>query len=241
MKDSVTSLPICKIGLFTIHSLHCHYKYYITEMEKSLENINCFKIRVKCKIPVATSSILISSVQFSRSVMSNSLWPHKSQHARPPCPSSPPGVYSNSCPLNQWCHPTISPSVFPFSSCLQSFPASGSFPMSQLFAWSGQSTGVSASTSVLPMNTRDWSPLRWTGWISLLSKGLSRVLSNTTVQFLTLKKKKSLWFRTSRFASAWVLSSFYWLRVAGQCWSAGSLRQVSIWAWAEDQDKKDES
>ena len=122
-----------------------------------------------------------NSVQFS-SVMSESLPPSGLQHARPPCPSSTPGVYSNSCPLSQWCHPTISSSVVPFSPHLQSFPASGYFPMSQLFASGGQSIGVSTSTSVLPVNTQDWSPLGWTGWISLLSKELSRVFSNTTVQ-----------------------------------------------------------
>ena len=120
--------------------------------------------------------------QFSRSVMSNSLRLHELQHARPPCPSPTPGVHSNSCPLSRWCHATISPSVVPFSSCLQSFPASESFQMSQLFTWGGQSIGVSASTSVLPMNTQDCFPLGWTGWISLQSKGLSRVFSNTTVQ-----------------------------------------------------------
>ena len=123
-----------------------------------------------------------SSVQFSHSVMSNSLRPHELQHARPPCPSPTPGVYLNSCPLSRWCHPAISSSVIPFSSCPQSLPASGSFPMSQLFAWCGQSIGVSASASVLPMNIQDWSPLGWTGWISLQSKGLSSVFSNTTVQ-----------------------------------------------------------
>ena len=123
-----------------------------------------------------------TSVQFSRSVMSNSLWPHGPQYTRSPCPSSIPGVYPNSCPLSWWCHPTISSSVFPFPSCLQYFPASESFPMSQFFAWGGQSIGVSASISDLPMNTQDWSPLGWTGWISLQSKGLSRVFSNTTVQ-----------------------------------------------------------
>ena len=122
------------------------------------------------------------SVQFSLSVVSDSLWPHKLQHARPPCPSPTPGIYSNSCPLSQWCHPAISSSVVPFSSCLQSFPASRSFPMSQLFKSGGQSIGVSASASVLLMNTQDWSHLGWTGWISLQSKGLSRVFSNTTVQ-----------------------------------------------------------
>ena len=122
------------------------------------------------------------SVQFSRSVMSDSLRPRESQHARPPCPSPTPGVYSNSCPLSRWCHLAISSSAIPFSSCPQSLPTSGSFPMSQLFAWGGQRIGVSASTSVLPMNTQDWSPLGWTGWISLQSKGLARVFSNTTVQ-----------------------------------------------------------
>ena len=122
------------------------------------------------------------SVQFSRSLVSDSLQPHESQHARPPCPSPPPGVYSNSCPLSQWCHPAISSSLVPFSSCPQSLTASGSFPVSQLFAWGGQSIGVSASASALPVNTQDWSPLGWTGWISLQSKGLSRVFSNTTVK-----------------------------------------------------------
>ena len=123
-----------------------------------------------------------SSVQFSCLVMSDSLWPHEPQHARPPCPSPTPGVHPTPCPLSRWCHPAISSSVVPFSSCLQSFPASGSFPMSQLFAPGGQSIGVSASTSVLPMNSQGWSPLGWTGWISLQSQGLSRVFSNTTVQ-----------------------------------------------------------
>ena len=128
-------------------------------------------------------SIFICSVQFS-SVQSLScvrLWPHGLQHARPPCPSPTPRVYPTSCPLSRWCHPTISSSVIPFSR-LQSFPASGSFQMSQFFASGGQSIGVSASTSLLPMNTQDWCPLRWTGWISLQSKGLSRAFSNTTVQ-----------------------------------------------------------
>ena len=114
--------------------------------------------------------------------MSDSLWPHGLQHARPPCPSPTPGVHSDSRPSSQWCHPAISSSVILFSSCPQSLPASGSFPMSQLFTWGGQSTGVSASASFLPKNTQDWSPSEWTGWISLQSKGLSRVFSNTTVQ-----------------------------------------------------------
>ena len=125
---------------------------------------------------------LLSSVQFSRSVVSDSLWPHESQHARPPCPSPTPGVYSNSCPSSRWCHQAISSSVVPFSSCPQSLPAWRSSPVSQLFTWGSQSTGVSASASILPVNTQDWSPSGWTGWISLQSMGLSRVFSNTTVQ-----------------------------------------------------------
>ena len=126
--------------------------------------------------------VQFSSIQFSQSVMSDSLRPHGLQHVRPPCPSPTAGVYSNSCPLNRWCHPTISSSVIPFSSLLQSFPASGSFPMSRLFASGGQNIGVSALTSVLPMNVQDWLPLGLTGWISLQSKGLSWVFFNTTVQ-----------------------------------------------------------
>ena len=128
------------------------------------------------------SAVIFSSVQFSRSVASDSLRPHELQHARPPCPSPTPGVYSNSCPSSQWCHPAISSSVIPFFSRPQSLPGSGSFPVSQLFAWGGQSTGVSASASVLPMNTQDWSPSVWTVWSSLQSKGLSRVFANTIVQ-----------------------------------------------------------
>ena len=123
-----------------------------------------------------------SSIQFSRLVVSDSLWPHELQLARPPCPSPTPGVHSNSRPSSQWCHPTTSSSVVPFSSCPKSLPASESFPMSQLFSWGGQSTGVSALASFLPKNTQDWSPLGWIGWISLQSKGLSKVFSNTTVQ-----------------------------------------------------------
>ena len=124
----------------------------------------------------------VSSVQSSHSVVSDSLRPHGLQHDRPPCPSPTPGVYSHSCPLSLWCRPTILSSVVPFSSGLQSFPASGSFPVSQFITSGGQSIGVSASAPVLPVNIQDWFPLGWTGWISLLSKGLSRVFSNTTVQ-----------------------------------------------------------
>ena len=127
------------------------------------------------------SSTQFSSVQFSHSVVCDSSWPHGPQQARPPCPSPTPRVYSYSSPLSRWCHPTISGSVISFSTCLQSFPASGCFKTSQFFASDSQSIGISASTSVLPMNTQDWS-LGWTGWISLQSKGLSRVFSNTTVQ-----------------------------------------------------------
>ena len=126
--------------------------------------------------------VIIYMLLFNHSVVSDSLRPHKPQHTRPPCPSPTPGVHRNPCPLNQWCHPTISSSVIPFSSCHQSLPASGSLQISQLFISCGQRIGVSASTSVLPMNTQDWSLLGWTGWISSQSKGLSRVFSNTTVQ-----------------------------------------------------------
>ena len=124
----------------------------------------------------------LSSVQFSHAVMSDSLRPHGLQHTRPNCPSPISRACSNSCPLSQWCHPTISSFVVPFSSCFQSSPASGSFPVSQLFASRGQRIGVSASASVLSTNLQGWFPLGWTGWISLQSKGLSRVFSNTTLQ-----------------------------------------------------------
>ena len=123
-----------------------------------------------------------SSVQFSLSVVSDSLWPNELQHARPPCPSSTSRVHSNSCPSSRWCHLVISSSVVPFSSCTQSLPASETFPVHQLFAWGSQSIGVSASASVLLKNIQDQTPLEWTGWISLQSKGLSRVFSNTTFQ-----------------------------------------------------------
>ena len=126
--------------------------------------------------------IFFSSVQFSRSVVSDSLRLRESQHAGPPCASPTPGVHSDSHPSSQWCHPAISSSIVPFSSCLQSLPASESFPMSQLFAWGGQSIGVSALASFPPKKSQGWSPSEWTGWISLQSKGLSRVFSNITVQ-----------------------------------------------------------
>ena len=140
--------------------------------------------------------LLFMKIQFSRSVVSDSLLPHGLQHARLPCWSPTPGVYSKSCPLSWWCHPTIASSVIPFSSHLQPFPASGAFQMSQFSASGGQSMGVSASASVLPKNIQDWFPLGWTGWISLLSKGLSRVFSNTTVQkHQFISAQLSLWRR----------------------------------------------
>ena len=143
-------------------------------------------------------------VQFSRSVVSESLRPHEPKHTRPPCPSPTPGVYSNACPLSRWCHPTISSSVIPFSSCHQSFTASGSFPVSQLFASGGQSIGVSASASALPMNIQDWFPLAWTGLNSLQSQGLSRVSSNTTVQkHQFFGTQLSLW--SSSHIHSWLL------------------------------------
>ena len=137
---------------------------------------------VQCSSISQLCPVLCDPMNCILSVVSSSLWPHELQHTRPACLSPTPGVHSNSCPLREWCQPTISSSVVPFSSCLQSFPASGSFQMNQFFTSSGQSIGVSASTSVLPMNAQHWSPLGRTGWISLQSKGLSGVFSNTTVQ-----------------------------------------------------------
>ena len=145
-------------------------------MEKKKKNWSIFPLSQLHSQPLATNP-----VQFS-SVVTEFLWPHGLQNARLPCPPPTPTVYPKSCPLSRWCHPTISFSVFPFSFCLQSFPSSGSFQMNQPFASRGQRIGVSASTSVLSMNIQDWSPLGWTGWTSLQFKGLSRILSNTTVQ-----------------------------------------------------------
>ena len=145
------------------------------ELEKKQEGSEVLRLHFLFFFPFSSVAQLCPTLcELSRT--------HEPQHARPPCPSPTPGVYPNPCPSSQWCHPTISSSVVPFSSCLQSFPALGSIQMSQLFTSGGQSTGVSASASVLPMNTQDWSPLGWTGWISLQSKGLSRVFSNTIVQ-----------------------------------------------------------
>ena len=147
-------------------------QYYICFLPKSLI------IVIFPNIHIIDHSSIPSSVQVSRSVFSDSLQPHESQHARPPCPSTTLGAYPTSCSSSRYCHPAISASVIPFSSCPQSLPASESFPISQLFTWGGQSIGVSASASVLPMNTQDWSPLEWTGWISLQSKGLSSLLQH---------------------------------------------------------------
>ena len=149
----------------------CHFHLYWREV-KLRDLVSCLRFH----------NWSLGSVQFSHSVVSDSLWPREPQNARPPCLSPTPGVHPNPCALSRWCHPTISSSVVPFSFCPQSFPASGSFQKSQFCASRGQSIGVSASISVPPMNTQDWSPLGWTGWISLQSKGLSRVFSNTTVQ-----------------------------------------------------------
>ena len=149
-------------------------------------NIQMFRRKLNIHIPEWVPNYFLhlipfSSLQFSHTVVSDSLRPNESQNTRPPCPSPTPGVHSDSSPSSQWCHPAISSSVVPFSYS-PFLPASGSFPMSQLFTWGGQSIGLSALASVLPMNTQDWSPLEWIGWTSLKSKGLSRVFSNTTVQ-----------------------------------------------------------
>ena len=153
---------------------------------------------------LATANLWFSSVQFSCSVVSYFLRPHESQHTRPPCPSPTPGVHSDSRPSSQWCHPAISSSVVPFYSCPQPLPVSESFPVSQLFTRGGQSTRVSALASLLPKKSRGWSPSEWTGWISLQSKGLSRVFSNTTLQ-------KHQFFGTQLFFSPTLTSIHdYW-------------------------------
>ena len=161
-------------------------RVFITELKNQ-----CHQVPTQSKNPYSKHIIILRtgtfqshSVQFSCSVVSDSLWPHESQHTSPPCPSPTPGVHLDSRPSSQWCHPPISSPVIPFSSCLQSLPASESFPMSQLFAWGVWSTGASALASVLPKKSQGWSPSEWTGWISLQSKGLSRVFSNTTFQKL---------------------------------------------------------
>ena len=165
--SSLSSLDVCLTGLITSPS----------QLVSAAFSGKILKLHINL-----TGASLNSHSQFSHSVVFDSLRPHRLHYARPPCPTSAPRAYSNSCPLSRWCHPTISSSVIPFSSHLQSFPASESFQMSQFFVSGSQSIGVSASASVLPMNTQDWFSLGWTVWISLLSKGLSRVFSSNTVQ-----------------------------------------------------------
>ena len=186
MWDFSKYIPLSFSCIFCLHALCIHYIH----SRQSPNGLNILESLIHlCPLEKTPQTVLenvcpheiCSSVHFSRSVVSESLQLHGLQHARPPCPLTP-GVYSNSCPLSQWCHPAISSSVIHFSSCPQSFPASGSFQMSQFFTSGGQSIGVSASTSDLPMNTQDWSALGWAGWMSLQSKRLSRVFSNTTVQ-----------------------------------------------------------
>ena len=169
-----------------------------------------------------TEPIGCVSVQFSRSVVSDSLRPHESQHARPPCPSPTPGVHSNSCPSSRWCHPAISSSVLPFFSCPQSLPASESFPMSQLFTWGGQSIGVSALASVLPKNTQDWSPLEWTGWmcidihkrrfiirIGACSYGVKKIMRKSTISHFKLGKRAKFKINSERAISLLCTSNNY--------------------------------
>ena len=165
--------------------------------------------------------------------MSDSLRPHESQHARPPCPSPTPGVHSHSHPSSRWCHPAISSSVVPFSSCPQSLPASESFAMSQLFSWGGQSTGVSALASFLPKNPQDWSPLEWTGWISLQSKGLSKVFSNTTVQKHQFIEIQPCPFIYMWFMAAFVMLWHSWVVAAAIVWST-KLEVFSVWLFVEN-------
>jgi len=162
----------------TLKGLQCGYKLFLKYGDLSFPSSQQFQ---PCH-PDSCSNLVYGPFSlFSRSVVSNSLRPHGLQHTRPPCLSPAPGAYSNSCPLSRWCHPTISPSVIPFFSCLQSFPASGSFPVSQFLASGSQSIGASASASVFPLNIQGWFPLEWTGWISMLSKGLSKIFSSTTI------------------------------------------------------------
>ena len=188
MSDSLPSHGLQPAGLLCLGNspsentgIGCHSLLRVIFTTQRSNLVSCIAGR-SFIIGATREAPKLNSVQFSRSVVSNSLRPHESQHTRPPCLSPTPRVYPNTCPMSQWCHSAISSSVIPFSSCPQSLPASGSFPMSQLFAWGGQSVGVSASASVLPMNTQDWPPLGWTGLISLQSKGLSGVFFNTTVQ-----------------------------------------------------------
>ena len=178
IRGQVLGLPNALLSLhaFQNFQLYLHLNVTANSMKRR------YWERASQIISASSKVLAFSSVQFSHSVVSDSLWPHELQHARPPCPSPTPWVHSDSRPSSGWCHPAISSSIVPFSSCPQSLPAAESFPMSKLFAWGGQSTGVSASASFLPKKYQDWCPSEWTDWISLQSKGLSRVFSNTTVQ-----------------------------------------------------------
>ena len=179
-----------------------------------LPSLGSHRVRHDWSDLAAAAAVYISSVQFSCSVVSDSVRPHGLQHSRLPCPSPAPRVCSNSCPLSWWYHPAVSSSVIPFSSCLQSFPASGSFPVSQFFPSGGQNIGASASATVLPMNIQDWSPLEWTGWISVQSKGLSRVFSSTTLQKHPLFRSQLLSVRpTLSFSYCVHTSTLYYLRL----------------------------
>ena len=188
MNPQIVLLPKCIDGTFTMsHTLCQVLEIQGWANQGRTHPHKAYRLEWEIHINPSPSFIFpllsyFTSVQFSRSVVSDSLRPHELQYTRPPCPSPTPGVYPNPCALSLWCHPTTSSSVIHLSSCLQSFPASESFPMSQFFASGGQNIGVSALASVLPKNHQDWSPLEWTGWISLQSMGLSRVFSNTTVQ-----------------------------------------------------------
>ena len=190
MNWTVTLFPKVVVSFFILTSTV--WKFYSSTYSSALGMVSLFHSRHSYRCGVRSKETRVTRVsslasrtmpvQFSHSVVSNSLPPHESQHARPPCPSPTPGVHSDSRPSSQWCHPAISSSVVPFSSCPQSLPASESFPMSQLFAGGGQSTGALALASFLSKKSQGWSPSEWTGWISLQSKGLSRVFSNTTIQ-----------------------------------------------------------
>ena len=185
LKLNVQKNKIMASGPITSWDIGKQWKQWETLFWGAPKSLQMVTAAMKLRLLLLGRKAVTDLFQFSCSVMFDSLQPHEPQHARPPCPSATPGVYPNSCPLSWWCHLTISSSVVPFSSCLQSFPTSGSFPMSHLFASCGQNTGVSTSTPVPPMNTQDWSCVRWTGWISLQSKGLSGVFSNTTVQSIS--------------------------------------------------------
>ena len=180
LEPDIEHLTGSKLGKEFVKVVYC-YSAYLTYMQSTSCKMPGW-MKHKLESRLTGEILIISDMQMSVQLLSCDSLLHKPWHARPPCPLPTPRVHPNPCPWSQWCHPTISSSVIPFSACPQSFPEWGSFQMSQLFALGGQSTEVSASTSVLPMNTQDWSPLGWTGWISVQSKGLSRVFSNTTVQ-----------------------------------------------------------